>query len=329
MSRKLAIVALLLFGAVGSWLYARSVAPSWRGPDYGPAFGEHWYDGNAELAGYRLTYPRYGQLRQGAAVAIFVSESQQESTRVKPERPVTDSFGVVKLNLMLDFPTGLYDYHLMTSAFIATQQRDGRPAGAPSKVSFSAQEWCGHAYHQVLFDRDAVRHASHSYFEGEADQDMKLQYPAGGFAEDALLLWARGLAGPQLKAGESIDVPLLRESAYARLNHVPLAWDAAHLARAENAETIAVTAGRFEVDVYTAKVRSAATERTYPIGGRAVPESTRTWTFYVETAPPHRVVKWQRSDGIKAELVGSKRLPYWSLNANGQESMLKQIGLGG
>ncbi len=327
MSRTLFIIALLALGAAGSWLWARSVAPNWTGPDYGPAFGQHWYDGNAELAGYTLTYPRYGQLRRGTAVAIFVSESQQESTRIKPERPVTDSFGVVKLNLMLDFPTGLYDYHLMTSAFVATQPRHGRPAGAPTKLSFSAQEWCGHAYHQTLFDKDQARYTSHSYFEGEADQDLKLQYPAGGFAEDALLLWARGLAGPRLEAGGSIDVPLLRESAYARLRHVPLAWDAAHLARSKTTETVDVPVGAFVVDVYTATVRSAPTQRTYPVGGRAVPEQTRTWTFYVEAAPPHRVVKWQRSDGIKAELLGAKRLPYWSLNANGREALLKEIGL--
>lgn len=297
----------------------------WRSPDYGRAFGKHWYDGNAELAGYDLSYPRYGQVRRGTAVAIFVTERQQLSTRIKPERAVGDSFGVVKLNLMQDFPTGIYDYQMMTSAFAATEPVLGRPAGSVTKVSFGAQEWCGHVYHQVLFDRDGARHSGHSYFEGEADIDESLPHPPIGFSEDALLLWARGLAGPQLEPGESVTTPLLRESAYARLVHVPLEWDTAVLSRAASAERVKVPAGEFVVDVYTAKVSSKATRRLY--GGRPVPASTRTWTFYVEAAPPHRIIKWTRDDGVKAELLGAKRMPYWSLNANGKEALLKEIGL--
>ncbi len=38
----------------------------------------------------------------------------------------------------------------MTSAFSALTAVNGRPAGSVSKVSFSAQEWCGHVYAQLL-----------------------------------------------------------------------------------------------------------------------------------------------------------------------------------
>jgi hypothetical protein len=35
-------------------------------------FWQRWGDGRAELAGYDLTTPRYGALRKGVAVTIFV-----------------------------------------------------------------------------------------------------------------------------------------------------------------------------------------------------------------------------------------------------------------
>lgn len=328
MSTRWAAITLgvvLIGGGLLTLAGAGNDSKNWVGPNYGKGFGDQWYDGNAELAGYDLTYPRYGQLRKGSAVAIFVTEPQQLSTRIKPERKVSDSFGVVKLNLMQDFRTGIYDYQMMTSAFAATEPVIGRPAGSITKVSFGAQEWCGHVYHQVLLNRSDARHTGHSYFEGEADVDEKIAHPSGAFAEDALLLWARGLAGPKLEKGGTITVPMLRESAYARLKHVPVEWDSAELTRGKATKRVAVPAGEFEVEVFTCKVSSKATTRLY--GGGAVPASTRTWTIHVEAVPPHRIIAWQRDDGLKAELLGSKRLPYWSLNGNGRESMLSEIGL--
>ncbi|HEX8953647.1 MAG TPA: hypothetical protein VF945_17440, partial [Polyangia bacterium] len=37
-------------------------------------FWKVWGDGKAELDGYALVEPRYGQPREGTAVAIFVTE---------------------------------------------------------------------------------------------------------------------------------------------------------------------------------------------------------------------------------------------------------------
>ena len=38
-----------------------------------PDFWKHWGDGQAELNGYRLKQPRYGVVRDGTAVMIFVT----------------------------------------------------------------------------------------------------------------------------------------------------------------------------------------------------------------------------------------------------------------
>ena len=205
-----------------------------RTPVYDAAFREYWYAGGAELAGYDLEYPRYGSVRKGTAVTIFVTEPFAESSRVKdetPGRPDSDVFPALKLNLIQDFPTGVYDYNVMTSVFLGLEPAGGRTAGTVAKVSFSAQEWCGHVYEHALFDRDGVRIAGMSYFDGEGDLEEKLAAASPWLPEDALLLWARGLAAPVLDPGERLDVSLFRSLELARFRHVANAWDSARISR--------------------------------------------------------------------------------------------------
>ncbi len=282
-------------------------------PVYDDAFWEVWHDGRAELSGYDLVTPRYDELRHGVAVTIFVTEDFADGPRVKADpgkHPDHQVFPVLKLNLMKDFPTGIYDYNLMTSAFIALAPMHERPAGFATKVAFSAQEWCGMTYHQVAFDGQSVRSSAHSYFDGEADRDETLAYPESGIASESLYAWARGFAAPMLAPGESRQVRLLRGLETVRLRHQPLVWEKATLVRLPDKATIEVRGTPYEVEVLTAEI-----------------EGGDTTTFYVETAPARRIVKWQRTNGEVAELLKTERLAYWELNGAGKESFLSKLGL--
>lgn len=282
-------------------------------PTYDEAFWSVWHDGRAELAGYDLVTPRYDELRHGVAVTIFVTEDFADGPRVKADpgkHPDHQVFPVLKLNLMKDFPTGIYDYNVMTSAFIALAPVHERPAGFATKVAFSAQEWCGMTYQQVAFDRHIIRSSAHSYFDGEADKNETIAYPDTGMAAEALYAWARGFAAPALQPGESRQVRLLRALETVRLRHQPLIWERATLARLPDRATVEVRGTSYEVDVMTAEI-----------------EAGDTMTFYVETAPARRIVKWMRSNGEVAELVKSERLAYWELNGAGKESYLEKLGL--
>ncbi len=275
-------------------------------------FWKTWGDGQAELASYDLTEPHYGKPRQGVAVAIWVSETFSNSARVKADpgkHPKSDEFGVMKLNLVKDFQTGVYDYNDMTSAFVAAQAVNGRGPGYATKVAFSSQEWCGTVYHQLLFDPAKVRSTRHSYFDGEADANVELPYPANGIAEDALPFWARGMAEPVLNAGEFREVDVLTSLQWVRDRHVNASWAKASLARSARQVEVAVPAGRFQADVYTAKL----------------PHVTRT--FWVESTGAKRIVKWETSAGEKGELVATDRMKYWQLNAPGGEEALKKLKL--
>ncbi len=280
------------------------------GPRIDGEFWKHWGDGQAELCGYEYTVTRYGQPRRGSAVAIFVTERFVAGAGVKSEAGGPGTVPVMKLNLIKDFPTGLYDYNLMASVFVRLAGDGPHPAGTPLKISFSSQEWCGHVYQQLRFDKATVRQTVHSYFEGEADAHSTLDLPRNGLAEDVLLLWARGLAWPVLAPGSSTTVPILTSLQTARLQHQPLTWKPVRLARSAGSESVTVPAGIFEVEQLTAAV-----------------EGGPRWTFWVERAHPHRVVRWESDRAESGRLLASERLAYWTMNANGQEQALRRLGL--
>jgi hypothetical protein len=287
---------------------------------YDTAFGKVWFDGLAEMSTYTLTYPRYAQERTGTAVAITVTEPFDPEQQVKADRAGEDTYGVIKLNLIEDFQTGIYDYNLMTSVFVATEPAKGMPAGSTTKVSFSSQEWCGHVYQQANFGKLgprgdlSVKSDLHSYFQGQADRTTMSAMPDSGMPEDALFLWARGLAGPTIKPGQTLQVPVYRSLAIQRLTHKPPAWDTAVLAASSQPQTVETPAGSFECDIYTADITSTAGSRRY--------------TFYVDrNGADRKLVKLTRSDGYSLELVASDRLPYWQLNGNQHEEKLDHLEL--
>jgi hypothetical protein len=280
-----------------------------RMPNFDAAFWKTWGDGQAELAAYDLTYPRYGKPRRGVAVTVFVSETFSDSARVKADpgkHPRSDEFSVMKLNLIEDFQTGIYDYNEETSSFLALE----KTPGTLTKVSFGSQEWCGHVYAQLKFDQGKLRLTSHSYFDGEADDQRELVAPAGGISEEQLFFWARGMANPILDAGQAVTVPLLPSLQETRHSHKSLAWTSARLSRGSALRDVTVPAGHFQVETWKAEIKDGPTR-----------------TFYVEPGGARRLVQWESSTGESARLLGTDRMKYWQMNQPGGEEALKRLGL--
>ena len=271
-------------------------------PVYDAAFWKTWGDGFAELTSYDLTYPRYGAPRKGTAVSIFVTETFANSLRVKSDHAVRDKkdeFSVMKLNLVEDFQTGIYDYNLMLQSFVALESVNGRPAGVMTKVAWSSQEWCGNLFKEALLDRGVLRAVSHSYFDGEGDQSLSEPTPAPAvLSEDALMLWARGMAWPVLKAGETREVPALFALQAARFKNGPVQWGKVVLSRSSSG------------DVYRAKL-SDGRERVYE----------------VEKTAPFRVLKYSTSEGVEGVFVASERMKYWELNKPEGTKALEKLKL--
>jgi hypothetical protein len=284
-------------------LLACASAPVAAAPD---GFWAAWGDGNAELAGYRLTQPRYGELREGTAATVVVTEDFSWSERVKAdpgEHAERDLRKVLKLNMARDFLTGIYPYHVLTSAFLRVDAGDGMKAMDPIKVAFSATEWCGMVYDELRMTAGYVHADGHTYFDKDGRPPSTIAVGDDVVYGDALPLVVRGFgpgAGPHRYYPASID------SRFA--HHEPIVGQVE--IRAGASRTVAVPAGSFAVHEVITDVRDG-----------------ETTTWLVEDAAPHRLIGWSSTSGEHAELTGVERLPYWQLNRPGDESYRARLGL--
>lgn len=138
-------------------------------------FRKYWYAGEAEINSYTLRQARYGELHDGHAVLIFVSEDLSRDKQVKLDNPdvsYKEKVNVLKLNFMKKFVTGIYPYSMMLSAFTPIN-RTQFPNTV--KASMSSQEWCGHVYAQMNLRRNTYDVMGYSYFEKEGDERLSLE----------------------------------------------------------------------------------------------------------------------------------------------------------
>lgn len=132
------------------------------------AFKKYWFAGQAEITSYTLEQARYGEIRKGTSVLIYVTEPFLPKKQVKADYNNPENVQVLKLNSTKNFLTGIYPYSIMSSTFYPL--KDNQHA---IKTSFSSQEWCGQVYAQIN-NREEFEITSHSYFEKEADEGFTL-----------------------------------------------------------------------------------------------------------------------------------------------------------
>jgi len=262
-------------------------------------FKDYWYAGDAEITSYTLAQARYGEMRTGNAVKIFVTEPFLKDKQVKADGNDADNIPVLKLNATKNYLTGIYPYSIMTSSFYPVH--DNVHA---LKVAFSSQEWCGQVYAQ-LNNREQFEIRSHSYFETEADEYIKLNKT---HLEDEV--WNRIRIDPAaLPIGDIQIIPSLE---FIRLMHKEL--------KSYNA---------------TASLTTTDGLSNYAI---SYPELERTLTISFTEAFPHSIETWSDSYkngyGPNAETLTSTatkierlKTAYWKQNGNKDLYLRDSLGL--
>ena len=114
------------------------------------------------------------------------------------------------------------------------------------------------------------------------------------------MLWARGMARPVMKPGETKKVAMMLALQVSRYKEGPARWEEALLSRMEVAP---------DFDEYKMAV------------------GKRWRSFLVEKAAPHRVVRYNSSEGVMAVMLASKRMKYWELNTPEGEKELEKLKL--
>ena len=262
-------------------------------------FKEYWYGGKAEITSYALQQARYGEIRKGTAVNIFVTEDFLAQEQVKANNTSDDNIPVLKFNATKKFLTGIYPYSLMTSTFSPVQNK-----GHAVKVTNSAQEWCGHVYAQ-LNNKRQYEIESHSYFEGEADQ--KLSLPKTWLENE---LWSLIRFNPEeLPTGEAQLIPSFE---FMRLRHQ-------------------------EIKAYPATLTLEQGDllNSYTI---SYPDLKRDLTIYFNNSFPYEIEKWEETylSGFgpntktlttTASKIKRIKAAYWSQHDNSDMIMRDSLGL--
>ena len=262
-------------------------------------FRSYWYSGVAEITSYKLEQARYGELRDGHAVLVFVTEPFLPEIQVKADRNGPENVSVLKLNSTKKYLTGIYPYSIMTSSFYPVS--DNQHA---IKLSTSVQEWCGHVYSQ-LNNREDFEIESHSYFEGEAD--MELTLPKAWLENE---VWNKIRINPDdLPLGEIQMIPSLE---FIRTGHKKFR---AYPALA----TLSTTEG---ISKYTISYKDL--DRTLSIEFRQnFPYSIEGWTetFKSGYGPNSKTLT------SKATKISVLKTPYWRQNGKEDEILRKDLGI--
>ncbi len=251
-------------------------------------FKNYWYSGEAEITSYDLKQARYGELRNGEAVLIFVTEDFLPEDQVKANAPGEGNIPVLKLNSTKNFLTGIYPYSIMQSSFYPLTGQ-----AHALKVTASIQEWCGQVYSQ-LNNKDNFQIFTHSYFQGEADKNLVLDKD---HLENEIWNLLR-IDHDQLPVGAFKMIPSFE---YLRLSHKEI--------KAYNATGEFYTLDHLNV---------------YRI---EYPELERVLKIYFRRGFPFSIEKWEESypsgSGKEAEILTTTAIKkqriksdYWNKNSN-------------
>jgi len=258
-------------------------------------FKDYWYASEAEITSYKLEQARYGEIRTGKAVLIYVTEDFLPNKQVKADHYSAENIPILKLNSTKNFNTGIYPYSIMQSTFYPVSNNKHAV-----KVSSSMQEWCGHVYTQ-LNNKKVFEVTSHSYFEDEADQNLKL--------DKAILeneLWTQLRINP--KSLPTGDLQIIPSFEYLRLRHVP-------------------------IKAYHAI--ATLTSNSYHI---SFPDLNRTLIINYNANFPYNILSWEETFksgyGATAKTLKTKatrlkmvKSAYWSKNRNADEVLRDTLKL--
>ena len=262
-------------------------------------FKQQWYAGKAELTSYTLQQARYGEIRDGEAVLIFVTEDFSTGKLVKLDAPekTGNKMRVLKMNMTKKFVTGIYPYSMMLSVFTPVSKNGEEKT---VKADCSSQEWCGHTFSQLQLKGNNYNWQLHSYFEKEGEQDKKLD---AALLEDEF--WNRIRINPNtLPQGKVSLIPGLL---WQRLSHSDMQKENAVLSLSK-ADTFFIKDPA--VQLYTIHY----------------PAAQRTLQIYFAANFPHQILGWQETypDGFvsnkkmlttKAVRKQTIWLDYWKHNA--------------
>jgi hypothetical protein len=268
-------------------------------------FGDYWFTGLAELDRYELRQSRYGEIHDGNAVLVFVTEDFLPGRQVKSDSGDRDASGawpVMKMNSTKSFTTGIYPYSLMTSVFTPLDLADHPNT---LKATTTVQEWCGQQFTQINLREEQYQVRSFSYFESQGDQESEVDQAV---LEDGI--WTRIRIDPtSLPIGEFRMIP---GGEYRRMRN-----------RSATPLSVQARLGDVVGGIRTYRIHYLQTDRVLEID--------------FEARIPHRIEGWRNTDRVAgadsplltttARRTHTVRSDYWNHNGRDDMPLRKKLGL--
>jgi hypothetical protein len=259
-------------------------------------FKNYWYNGTAEVSSYDINVARYGEMRKGTGIMIFVTEPFDKKDQVKADQNNMSNRPVLKLNATRDFNTGIYPYSIMSSTFLPLDKKDNA-----IKIATSIQEWCGHTYMQFNQDNDAYDITHYSYFQSEGNKVFEVK---NVLTENQIPAQLR-LDPKEMPVG---NIQIIPSTEYLRLKHVETkAYDA-----------VAKLSGIPDGYLYSIKFTNLG----------------RTIAFKTEKNFPYRILSWmdRYKDGTTpmvstGTLKETIQTAYWEKNSNADSVLRDSLKL--
>lgn len=242
--------------------------------------GSYWNDGKAEFNIYDAQIVRYGQPRQTEVLHILVREPFDLKQMVKSDdwqRPGV--IQVLKLNQILNIPTGLYVYQQMHSNYWRADN------GRLAKFSLTSNDSCGNTYKEARRGAEIFTYQWRTYWDGMAAGTQKVTLPPNGYYYDELPLRMR-------------TIDFSRPSGDFEIQLAP---------------TI-INSKKDELTWKPAQVHFESTERAIYV---TVQHAGGTDKFVLDRNFPYLLRTWEAADGSRLNMKRSLKVDYWNYHALG------------
>jgi hypothetical protein len=240
----------------------------------------YWNDGKAEFSIYGAEIVREGIARSCEVLHVLVREPFDPKRLVKPEgAPRPDAFRVLKMNQILNVPTGLYVYQQMHSNFWRVDNAQ------LVKFSLTSSDSCGNTYKEARRNGEQFTYDYRTYWDGMGSGSEDLKPPANGYFYDELPWLVRTVDFS--KPGAPFEIQLAGS---------------------------AINSKKDAFNFQPAKISFTATERAIDV---AVQHAGGTDHFILDRDGPHLLREWKAADGSHLKMKRNLKVDYWNYNKPG------------
>ncbi|MDQ3120247.1 MAG: hypothetical protein M3Q89_11880 [Verrucomicrobiota bacterium] len=240
----------------------------------------YWANGKAEFSIYGAEIVRYGIPRSCEVLHILVREPFDSKQLVKPEGPMrADTIAVLKMNQILNVPTGLYVYQQMHSNFWRVDN------ARLLKFSLTSNDSCGNTYKEGRRAGEQFVYEYRTYWDGMAGGQEDVPVPANAYFYDELPWLVRTLDFS--KPGAEFEIQLTGS---------------------------VINSKKDTIEFKPARVSFKATERTIEV---IVKHAAGSDLFTLDRDGPHLLREWKAADGSRLKMKRNLKVDYWNYNKPG------------